>query len=96
MSPSWTTWPLPSAVKCNFLVLTCIRKFAALCLALDLAVTVRWIPSEANISDRPSRTHDPSVTENYDDTIDLGNKIYPWITKSGSDPGRRLRENLQV
>ena len=43
----------------NFLVLTCIRKLA-LCLALDLAVTVRWIPSEANISDRPSRTHDLS------------------------------------
>ena len=28
----------------NFLVLTCIRKLAGLCLALDLAVTVRWIP----------------------------------------------------
>ena len=44
----------------NFLVLTCIRKLAGLCLALDLAVTVRWIPSEINVSDRPSRIHDPS------------------------------------
>ena len=44
----------------NFLVLRCIRKLAALCLALDLAVTERWIPSEVNVSDRPSRIHDPS------------------------------------
>ena len=44
----------------NFLVLTCIRKLAGLCLALDLAFTVRWIPSEINDSDRPSRIHDPS------------------------------------
>ena len=44
----------------NFLVLRCIRKFAGLCLAFDLAVTVRWIPSEVNVSDRPSRIHDPS------------------------------------
>ena len=36
----------------NFLVLTCIRKLASLCLALDLSVTVRWIPSEINVSDR--------------------------------------------
>ena len=44
----------------HFLVLTCVRKLASLCLALDLAVTVRWIPSETNVSDRPSRLHDPS------------------------------------
>ena len=44
----------------NFLVLTRIRKLAGLCLALDLAVTVRWIPSEINVSDRPSGIHDPS------------------------------------
>ena len=44
----------------NFLVLTCVRKLADLCLALDLAVTVRWIPSEVNMPDRPSRIHDPS------------------------------------
>ena len=44
----------------NFLVLTCIRKLAGFCLALDLAVTVRWIPSEINVSDRLGRIHDPS------------------------------------
>ena len=41
-------------------VLTCIRKLASLCLALDLSVTVRWIPTEINVSGRPSRIHDPS------------------------------------
>ena len=41
-------------------MLTCIRKLASLCLVLDLSVTIRWIPSEINVSDRPSRIHDPS------------------------------------
>ena len=41
-------------------MLRCIRKNPGLCLALDLAVTVRWIPSEVNVSHRPSRIHDPS------------------------------------
>ena len=44
----------------NFLVLTGIRKLASLSHALDLAVTVRWIPSETNVSDWPSRILDPS------------------------------------
>ena len=41
-------------------MLTCIRKLASLCFALDLAVTVRLIPSETNVSDKSSRIHDPS------------------------------------
>ena len=41
-------------------MLLCIRKLAGLCLALDLAVTVRGIPSEIHVSDRPGRIHDPS------------------------------------
>ena len=41
----------------NFLALTCIRKLASLCLPLDLSVTVWWISSEINVSDRPSRIH---------------------------------------
>ena len=45
-----------------FLVLTCIRKIASLCFALGLAVTVRWIPSETNVSDWPSRIHDPQTS----------------------------------
>ena len=41
----------------QFLVLACIRKLAGFCLVLDVKVNVRWDPSEANISDRPIRTH---------------------------------------
>ena len=39
----------------SFPVLVQIRKFAAWCLALNLKITVRWVPSEVNISDAPSR-----------------------------------------
>ena len=51
----------------KFLVMTCFRRLAGLCLALDLVVTVRWIPSEINVSDRPSHIHDPS--DNRDNTM---------------------------
>ena len=51
----------------NFTVMTCIRKLAGLCLALDLAIAVRWIPSEISDSDRPSLIHDPS--DNRDKTV---------------------------
>ena len=43
----------------NFLVLTCIRKLDGLCPALALVVTVRWTPSEVNMSDRHSRIRHP-------------------------------------
>ena len=57
----WTIWlQLERRRSLNFLVLTCTRKLASLCLALDLSVTVRWIPTEINVSGRPSRIHDPS------------------------------------
>ena len=51
----------------NFLVMTRIRKLAGFCLALGLAVAVRWIRSEINVSNRPSRIHDPS--DNRDKTV---------------------------
>ena len=35
-------------------------KLASLFFALDPEVTVRWVPSETNVSDWPSRIHDPS------------------------------------
>ena len=43
----------------NFRVLVCIRRLAALALALNVRVSVRWIPSEVNVSDEPSRYCDP-------------------------------------
>ena len=58
----------------NFLVLTRIRKLASLCFAFDRSVTVRWVPSEINVSDRPSRIHDPSDNprQEFDQPVDNG------------------------
>ena len=44
----------------NFLVLTCFRKLASLCRALDFAVTVRWIPSETKCL-RPAQSYSRSL-----------------------------------
>ena len=39
----------------NFKLLCAIRKFSGTCMALGLSVSVRWIPSEWNTADPPSR-----------------------------------------
>ena len=44
----------------NYKVLCCIRRLCAYTLALNIRVAVRWIPSECNVSDEPSRKFDPS------------------------------------
>ena len=43
----------------NFKLLRILREFSAYCLARNIFVGVRWIPSELNISDEPSRMYDP-------------------------------------
>ena len=42
----------------NFRVLKIIRKFSAWCLGRNLSTTIRWIPSELNSADGPSRNGD--------------------------------------
>ena len=42
----------------NYAVLNILREYCAFCLAKNVSVTVRWIPSELNISDEPSRIYD--------------------------------------
>ena len=42
----------------NFKILKVIRCIAAFCLARNVHLSVRWIPSELNVSDEPSRVHD--------------------------------------
>ena len=37
-----------------------------------------------------------SKTLRYDDTIDLGNKIYPWITKVAAGPGKPLAPQERI
>ena len=43
----------------DFRLLKCLRKHASLCLACDLWIHYRWIPSELNPLDRASRTWEP-------------------------------------
>ena len=33
-----------------------MRRFGAICIALNLRTAIRWPPSEFNIADAPSRT----------------------------------------
>ena len=42
----------------NFKLLCMVRKFFSFCVALGLQVCVRWIPSEQNSADSPSRMAD--------------------------------------
>ena len=51
----------------DFRLLTQIRLFASLCLARNIWISIRWIPSEFNSSDRDSREHDSA----YDATKSL-------------------------
>ena len=41
----------------NYKLLLQIRRFAAYCLARNIMCTVRWVPSELNSADEPSRLH---------------------------------------
>eukprot|EP00959_Pyramimonas_sp_CCMP1952_P408742 8566154-Pyramimonas_sp.AAC.1 len=46
----------------NYVVLSCIRRAVALCLALNKRLHARWVPNELNPSDEGSRLYDPSKT----------------------------------
>ena len=46
----------------NFSVLKAIRRFGSLCLARNISTCIRWVPSEANAADKPSR-HPGGLTE---------------------------------
>ena len=41
----------------HFKLLTQIRRFASVCLARNVRISIRWIPSEFNSSDKGSREH---------------------------------------
>ena len=51
----------------DFRFLTQIRLFSSVCLARNIRISIRWIPSEFNSSDRGSREHDSA----YDATKSL-------------------------
>ena len=47
----------------DYELLTQIRQFSAYCLARDIHVAVRWVPSEFNASDEPSRDWEPKLLD---------------------------------
>ena len=55
----------------NLRVLACIRRVSAISFLLGLRVSYRWVASEANSSDRPSRHVDPVDTTAVTDKPDL-------------------------
>ena len=48
-----------------------IRKFSAYCLARDLHVAVRWVPSEFNVSDAASRLDEPEKQRKIHDACNF-------------------------
>ena len=48
---------------CNFGLLACCRQLAALCLAGNVIVKHRWVPSEVNFADAASRTWERERTQ---------------------------------
>ncbi|CAK8988362.1 unnamed protein product, partial [Durusdinium trenchii] len=54
----------------SFKLLRILREFSAYCLARNIHVAVRWIPSELNISDEPSRIHDENSSKLLVDLLD--------------------------
>ena len=53
----------------NYKLLKIIRCIAAYCFGRNISFSIRWIPSELNISDEPSRIHDPSDSKLLVDLI---------------------------
>ena len=53
----------------NFKLLSVIRRIAGYCIARNVQLAIRWVPSELNIADEPSRLDDPEVSKLLVDLI---------------------------
>ena len=54
----------------NYKLLKIIRCIAAYCFCRNISFSIRWVPSELNIADEPSRIHDPSDSKLLVDLIE--------------------------
>ena len=59
----------------NRKLLILIRRFCAYCLARDILVSIRWIPSERNTADKPSRLRYDFPGNPFSDSPDIYNNI---------------------
>ena len=53
----------------DFKLLVQIRRFSAYCLARNIKAFVRWVPSELNASDAPSRIFDPDCKFKHEKVV---------------------------
>ena len=60
----------------NFKLLCVIRKIAAFCFARNVHLAIRWIPSELNVSDEPSRLSGPEESKLL---VDLVDDVWPDV-----------------
>ena len=68
----------------SFKVFMLIRKVCGISLALNLKVSFRWIASEANCSDEPSRRFDPEYQRSFASSIcDVPLPSGPFVTQAG-------------
>ena len=69
----------------NFKVLKVLREIAAYCFARNIHFSIRWVPSELNIADEPSRVHDEVDSKLL---VDLLSDVCdnPLFSQAGSPP----------
>ena len=83
----------------NYALLRQIRRFSAYCLSRILSMSVRWVPSELNNADEPSRVHSDEASKSLAYVIPAvrwaKTHIHPEATGSGaaeSDPQASFSE----
>eukprot|EP00438_Fugacium_kawagutii_P016537 Skav227298 [mRNA] locus=scaffold2645:95140:99516:- [translate_table: standard] len=54
----------------NFKLLAILRKIGAICMSRNIFLSIRWIPSELNVADEPSRIHDSESSKLLVDLVD--------------------------
>ena len=77
----------------NYKLLKIIRCIAAYCFGRNISFSIRWMPSELNISDEPSRIHDPSDSKLLVDLI--GSPDFECFFPQGA-PTSKQQQNTAV
>ena len=76
----------------NFKLLRVLRELSAYCLARNIFLGIRWIPSELNISDEPSRIYDPDDSKLLVDFIgDVGCDLFSQVPPTHNMSPKRVR-----
>ena len=79
----------------SFSLLVQIRKFAAYCLARNIYCVVRWVPSELNSADKPSRLHSEEASKDLAHAIPHVRWTPPGSSSQASS-GKECQAKAQV